>query len=40
MYYGQLENREYFTNEEMKANGKGDIDVQSVVERPHVYILG
>ena len=30
----------YFTNEEMKANGKGDIDVQSVVERPHVYILG
>ena len=30
----------YFTNEEMKANGKGDIDVQSVIERPHVYILG
>ena len=30
----------YFTNEEMKAKGKGDIDVQAVVERPHVYILG
>ena len=30
----------YYTNEEMKANGKGDIDVQSVVERPQVYIRG
>jgi len=30
----------YITNEEMKAKGKGDIDVQAVVERPHVYILG
>lgn len=27
----------YYTNEEMKAKGKGDIDVQSVVERPQVY---
>ena len=24
----------YYTNEEMKAKGKGDIDVQSIVERP------
>ena len=30
----------YYTNEEMKAKGKGDIDVQSIVERPQVYILG
>ncbi len=30
----------YFTNEEMKARGKGDIDVQAIVERPHVFILG
>lgn len=30
----------YYTNKEMKAKGKGDIDVQSVVERPQVYILG
>ena len=30
----------YYTNEEMKAKGKGNIDVQSAVERPHVYILG
>ncbi len=30
----------YYTNEEMKAKGKGDIDVQAIVERPHVYILG
>ena len=30
----------YHTNEEMKAKGKENIDVQSLVERPHVYILG
>ena len=30
----------YYTNEEMKAKGKGNIDVQSAVEKPHVYILG
>lgn len=30
----------YYTNEEMKAKGKGNIDVQAVVEIPHVYILG
>ncbi|CAH3194686.1 unnamed protein product, partial [Porites evermanni] len=30
----------YYTNEEMKAKGKENIDVQSLVERPHVYILG
>ena len=30
----------YYTNKEMKAKGKGDIDVQSVVERPQVYVLG
>ena len=30
----------YYTNEEMIAKGKGDIDVQSLVERPQVYILG
>ena len=30
----------YHNNEEMKAMGKGNIDVQSVVEKPHVYILG
>ena len=34
-FYWQL-----YTNEEMKANGKGDIHVQSIVERPQVYILG
>ena len=30
----------YYTNEEMKAKGKENIDVQSLVERPHIYILG
>ena len=30
----------YYTNEEMKAKGEENIDVQSLVERPHVYILG
>ena len=30
----------YHTNDEMKAKGKDNIDVQSLVERPHVYILG
>ena len=30
----------YYTNEEMKAKGKENIDVQSPVERPHIYILG
>ena len=29
-----------YTNEEMKAKGKENIDVQSLVERPHIYILG
>ena len=29
-----------YTSEEMKAKGKGDIDVQSIVEGPQVYILG
>ena len=29
----------YYTNEEMKAKGKENIDVQSLVERPHIYIL-
>ena len=27
----------YYTNEEMKAQGKGDIDVQSVVETISLY---
>lgn len=30
----------YYTNEEMKGRSQGNIDVQSLVERPHVYILG
>ena len=30
----------YHTNDEMKAKGKDNIDMQSLVERPHVYILG
>ena len=30
----------YYTNEEMKAKGKRHTDVQSVVERLQVYILG
>ena len=30
----------YYTNEEKKAKGKENIDVQSLVERPHVYVLG
>lgn len=30
----------YFTSEEMRAKGQENIDVQSLVERPHVYILG
>ena len=30
----------YYTNEEMKGRGQESIDVQSLVERPHVYILG
>ena len=30
----------YYTNDEMKTKGQENIDVQSLVERPHVYILG
>lgn len=30
----------YYTNEQMKAKGKENIDVQSLVESPHVYMLG
>ncbi|XP_078384061.1 uncharacterized protein LOC144666512 [Oculina patagonica] len=30
----------YFTNEEMKGMGQENVDVQNLVERPHVYILG
>lgn len=30
----------YYTNDEMKDRGQESIDVQSLVERPHVYILG
>ena len=30
----------FYTPEEMKARGHGDVDVPSVVERPHLYILG
>lgn len=30
----------YYTNNEMKDRGQENIDVQSLVERPHVYILG
>ena len=29
----------YFTNKELEEQGKGNIDVQFLVERPHVYIL-
>lgn len=29
----------YFTNKEMEDQGKGNVDVQSLVERPQVYIL-
>ena len=29
----------YYINEEMKPKGRGNIDVQFVVERPQVYIL-
>lgn len=29
----------FFTNKEMKEQGKGNVDIQSLVERPHVYIL-
>ena len=29
----------FFTDKEMEEQGKGNIDVQSLVERPHVYIL-
>ena len=29
----------YFTDKEMKEQGKGNVDVQSLVERPQVYIL-
>jgi len=30
----------YYTNNEMKDRGQKNIDVQSLVERPLVYILG
>lgn len=30
----------FFTNKEMEEQGKGTIDVQSLVENPQVYILG
>ena len=29
----------YFTDKEMGEQGKGNVDVQSLVERPQVYIL-
>ena len=29
----------FITDKEMEEQGKGNIDVQSLVERPHVYIL-
>ena len=29
----------YYTNDEMKERGQENIDVQSLVERPHLYIL-
>ena len=30
----------FYTPEEMKARGFGDVDVAAIVERPHLYILG
>lgn len=30
----------FFTPEEMKTRGYGEVDVPSLVERPHLYILG
>ena len=30
----------FYTPEEMKARGYGDVDVAEIVERPHLYILG
>ena len=30
----------YYTNKKMKDRSKENIDVQSLVERPHVYIQG
>ena len=30
----------FYTPEEMKVRGYGDVDVPAVVERPHLYILG
>ena len=30
----------FFTPEEMKARGHENLDVPSIIERPHLYILG
>ena len=29
----------FYTDKEMEEQGKGNVDVQSLVERPHIYIL-